>query len=78
MFLLDLDGRNRYVMTRTENLAPLLSLPSTRLEADGDVVRNAGAFAALGVVGEHDVVDLLPGEERQVGALREEGWNGRR
>jgi beta-mannosidase len=78
VFLLDLEGGNRYVMTRAENLSPLLSLPTARLEADGDVVRNVGAFAALGVICEHDVVDLLPGEERQVGPLREEGWNGRR
>jgi beta-mannosidase len=78
VFLLDLEGRNRYVMTRTENLAPLLSLPSTKLEVDGGVLRNAGTVAALGVIAEHDVVDLFPGEEREVGALREEGWNGGR
>ena len=65
-------------MTRTENLAPLLTLPSTKLEVDGGVLRNAGTVAALGVIAEHDVVDLLPGEEREVGALREEGWNGGR
>ena len=30
VFLLDLGARNRYVMTRTENLAPLLDLPRAR------------------------------------------------
>jgi beta-mannosidase len=40
VFLLDLEGRNRYVMTRTENLAPLLDLPPAELavERDGDGV----------------------------------------
>jgi len=76
VFLLDLEGRNRYVMTRTENLAPLLDLPSTTLEVDPSI-RNSGDVAAIGVVAEHDVLDLLPGEEREAGALREEGWNAR-
>jgi beta-mannosidase len=76
VFLLDL-GANRYVMSRTENLAPLLDLPATTIEVDGSVLRNTGAFAALGIVAEHDVLDLLPGEEREAGALREEGWNAR-
>jgi hypothetical protein len=75
--VLDVSGRNRYVMTRTENLAALLDLPATTLEVDGNVLRNTGAVAALGIVAEHDVVDLLPGEERDAGALREGGWNAR-
>jgi beta-mannosidase len=36
VFLLDLDGRNRYVMTRTENLAPLLDLPPVEVAAELD------------------------------------------
>jgi beta-mannosidase len=36
VFLLDLEGRNRYVMTRTENLAPLLDLPPAEVVADLD------------------------------------------
>ena len=77
VFLLDLEeGRNRYVMSRTENLAPLLSLPPTTLEV-GATIRNKGDVAALGIVAERDVLDLLPGEEREAGALREEGWNAR-
>ena len=76
VFVLDVGG-NRYVMTRTDNLAPLLDLPATTLEIDGTVLRNTGAYAALGIVAELDVFDLLPGEERDAGALREEGWNAR-
>jgi beta-mannosidase len=53
VFLLDL-GANRYVMTRTETLAPLLDLPRAGLElvADGNsrVLRNDSGTAALGVV----------------------------
>jgi beta-mannosidase len=53
VFLLDL-GANRYVMTRTETLAPLLDLPRAGLElvADGNsrVLRNVSGTAALGVV----------------------------
>jgi beta-mannosidase len=53
VFLLDL-GANRYVMTRTETLAPLLDLPRAELElvADGNsrVLRNVSGTAALGVV----------------------------
>jgi beta-mannosidase len=84
VFLLDL-GANRYVMSRTEDLAPLLDLPRTTLSLDGGVVRNTGGVAALGVVLEADdrwamfadnVLDLLPGEERPAGeAVRAEGWN---
>jgi beta-mannosidase len=77
VFLLDLEGRNRYVLTRTENLAPLLSLPPARLERDGSLLRNVGDVAALGVVTERDVVDLLPGEECDAGEIRDEGWNAR-
>jgi beta-mannosidase len=77
VFILDLEGRNRYVMTRTENLAPLLDLPPTTLEVEGSMVRNTGDVAALGVVCEHDVLDLLPGEEREAGDVRDAGWNAR-
>src|SRR5207237_3750801 len=53
VFLLDL-GTNRYVMTRTMDLAPLLDLPRAQLElaVDGGVLRlaHAGGPAALGVV----------------------------
>jgi len=66
VFVLDL-GANRYVMTRTENLAPLLDLPRATLEQRDGVVRNVGSVAAIGV----DV--LLPGEE--IVAKRFEGWN---
>jgi beta-mannosidase len=80
VFVLDLEGRNRYVMTTAETLAPLLDLPPARLALDGDTVRNIGDVAALGVIldGEVDdnVVDLLPGESRVVGrATAAEGWN---
>ena len=100
VFLLDL-GTNRYVMTRTKNLAPLLDLAVARLDADfvADshklVLRHASGHAALGVVVEDaraydadgwvvfsdNVIDLLPGETREievlgsVGELRVEGWN---
>jgi len=66
VFVLDL-GANRYVMTRTENLAPLLDLPRATLEQRDGVIRNVGSVAAIGV----DV--LLPGEE--IVAKRFEGWN---
>ena len=53
VFVLDLEV-NRYVMTRTADLAPLLDLPPARLEVelDGGVLRlrHAGGPAALGVV----------------------------
>ena len=63
VFLLDLEGRNRYVMTTTENLAPLLDLPPVRRSscATGCCAdlcrpgRRSASFAG-------DVVDLLPGE----------------
>jgi beta-mannosidase len=88
VFVLDLDGRNRYVMTTAATLAPLLTLPPARIELDGGTVRNAGGLAALGVVLEAEpgnelldnVLDLLPGESREVGAragVTAEGWNAR-
>jgi beta-mannosidase len=86
VFLLDL-GANRYVMSRTESLAPLLDLPPTSLSLADGVLRNTGEVAAVGVVLEADdrwavfpdnVLDLLPGEERDAGAAtRAEGWNAR-
>jgi beta-mannosidase len=86
VFLLDVSG-NRYVMSRTESLAPLLDLPRTELQLSGGVVRNVGGVAALGVILDADdrwalfddnVLDLLPGEERSAGpAVRAEGWNAR-
>jgi beta-mannosidase len=77
VFLLDLDGRNRYVMTTTESLAPLLDLPPARVELADGVLRHVEGPAAIGVLA-GDVVDLLPGESRAVdyeGPL--EGWNVR-
>jgi beta-mannosidase len=84
VFVLDLAGRNRYVMTRTADLAPLLELEPARVELGRDgTLRNTGAVAALGIVVEADdvsdnVIDLLPGESRTlevVGDARVEGWN---
>ena len=90
-FVLDL-GTNRYVMSRTVTLEPLLDLPRTSLfvEAAGDrlVLGNTGEVAAIGVVVEglvldDNVLDLLPGEERELevvarlGEPRVEGWNAR-
>jgi beta-mannosidase len=80
VFVLDLAGRNRYVMTTAETLAPLLELPPARIELGGGVLRNTGEVAALGIVLEGDVddnvIDLLPGESRAVGAATAaEGWN---
>ncbi|HET7045646.1 MAG TPA: glycoside hydrolase family 2 TIM barrel-domain containing protein [Gaiellaceae bacterium] len=79
VFLVDLDGRNRYVMSKNENLAPLLDLPAARIQSDKvsqdrQLLRNVGAVAAIGIVC-GDVVDLLPGEEREVPAGPYEGWN---
>ena len=76
VFLLDLGG-NRYVMSRTASLAPLLDLPPTTLELYGGVLRNTGGAAAVGVVTDGDVVDLLPGEARAIEGERAEGWNAR-
>ncbi|HEV7641162.1 MAG TPA: glycoside hydrolase family 2 TIM barrel-domain containing protein [Gaiellaceae bacterium] len=80
VFVLDLEGRNRYVMTTADTLAPLLDLPRAEIELDGGTIRNTGAVAALGLVLEGDVddnvLDLLPGESRAVGAATAvEGWN---
>jgi len=75
VFLLDL-GVNRYVMSRTEDLAPLLDLPPTTLELADGTLRNTGGVAAIGVVA-GDVIDLLPGEERAVEVREAEGWNAR-
>ncbi len=75
VFVLDL-GTNRYVMTRTETLAPLLDLPRTELEQREGVLRNTGDVIAVGVVA-GDVIDLLPGEERVVSVDEAEGWNAR-
>jgi beta-mannosidase len=86
IFLLDLGG-NRYVLSRTENLAPLLDLPRTTLVLEKGEIRNTGDVAAIGVVLEADdrwaafddnAFDLLPGESRAAGpATRAEGWNAR-
>jgi hypothetical protein len=80
VFVLDLDGRNRYVMTTADDLEPLLALERTRLELRDGEIRNVGRTAAIGVVLEGDVddnvLDLLPGESRVVGpAVAAEGWN---
>ena len=74
VFILDL-VTNRYVMTRTANLAPLLDLPATTLSLADGVLRNTGDVSAIGVVTESDVLDLLPGEERAIDGTRAEGWN---
>jgi beta-mannosidase len=74
VFLVDLHGANRYVMSKSETLAPLLDLPSARVKLRGGVLRNTGDVAAIGIVC-GDVIDLLPGEERAVDAETFEGWN---
>ena len=88
VFVLDL-GSNRYVMTRTDDLSPLLDLPPARLEIVADShklrLRNVSDVAAIGVVVEgvvcsDNVLDLLPGEERTIdidgdGPPHVEGWN---
>lgn len=76
VFVLDL-VTNRYMMTRTENLAPLLDLPPASLVLEDGVLRNVGDVAAVGVVTDRDVVDLLPGETCPCGAEHAEGWNAR-
>jgi beta-mannosidase len=86
VFLLDLAGRNRYVMTRTRDLAPLLDLETAQIERalDGSTLelRNVGGIAAIGLVVDgaiaDGVVDLLPGESRRIEVAGEpvvEGWN---
>ena len=94
VFLLDLAaGANRYVMTRTETLEPLLDLPQARVEAEFVAqshklrLRHIEGPAALGIVIDavvcsDNVIDLLPGEERTIEvdaseAPRFEGWNVR-
>lgn len=77
VFLLDLEGLNRYVMTKTDSLAPLLELPPARVELSSGVLCHVGGPAAIGIV-LGDVVDLLPGESREVGVEGPiEGWNVR-
>jgi beta-mannosidase len=76
VFLLDL-VTNRYVLTRTETLAPLLDLPETTLSLAGGVLTNGGDVAAIGVVTDGDVLDLLPGESAAIEGERAEGWNAR-
>ena len=67
VFVLDVDG-NRYAMTRTDDLSPLLDLPETALQLDGEHIRNSGALAAIGVV------VLLPGEACARGGPAAAGW----
>jgi beta-mannosidase len=88
VFVLDL-GANRYVMTRTTDLAPLLDLPPVRLEVERDDdrlrLRNRSAIAAIGVVIQDvvcsdNVLELCPGEERTLEIEGDrpplvEGWN---
>jgi hypothetical protein len=62
-------------MTRTENLAPLLDVPRTDLSLSDGVLRNDGVVAALGVVTDGDVLELLPGEAVAIEGTRAEGWN---
>jgi beta-mannosidase len=77
VFVLDLHGANRYVMTTTDDLAPLLDLPEAQVVLEDGVLSNVGAVAALGIV-LGDVIDLLPGESRTVsGDGPWEGWNAR-
>ena len=86
IFVLDVGG-NRYVMSRTESLAPLLDLPRATLTLSNELLTNTGEVAALGVILESDdpwalfddnVLDLLPGESVRVGpTTRAEGWNAR-
>jgi beta-mannosidase len=76
VFLLDL-VTNRYVMSRTENLAPLLDLPRTTLTSADGVLANTGDVCAIGVVTDGDVYDLLPGESVTIEGVRAEGWNAR-
>ena len=77
--MLDLDGRNRYVMTTAATLAPLLDLPRAQLELDGDTsATRAGSprSASCSPATSDNVLDLLPGESRRVGAATAaEGWN---
>jgi hypothetical protein len=70
VFVLDLSGRNRYVMTTAATLEPLLRLPRAQVEVEVDdgalplphseqgnrvlTLRNTGGVAALGIVLEGD------------------------
>jgi beta-mannosidase len=92
VFVLDL-GTNRYVMTRTQTLEPLLDLPPAQVEVEFVAqshklrLRHVGGPAAIGIVVEDavcsdNVIDLLPGEERTIGVEGEGpprvgGWNVR-
>jgi beta-mannosidase len=76
VFVLDL-GANRYVMTRTETLAPLLALPRAELRWRAGTLTNCGEVAAVGVVCADDVLDLLPGESRVISEPWAEGFNAR-
>ena len=84
--MLDLEGGNRYVMTRTKNLAPLVDLERAQVTStiDGTQLQlaNTGDVAAIGIIVEgavsDNVLDLLPGESRTIeveGETRVEGWN---
>jgi beta-mannosidase len=86
VFVLDLGGINRYVMTRTDDLAPLLEFPPAQLERTDRgtqiELRNTGGVAAIGVLVHgavsDNVLDLLPGETRTIevdGDVALEGWN---
>jgi len=82
VFVLDLvGGENRYVMTRSATLEPLLDLEpaslsiqprtSALLGAGGLTLQNTGRVSAIGIVIEDvvcsdNVLDLLPGEERTI------------
>jgi hypothetical protein len=76
VFLLDL-VTNRYVMTRAETLEPLLDLPAVTLSLAEGVLANTGDVAAIGVVTDGDVLDLLPGESAAIEGERAKGWNAR-
>jgi beta-mannosidase len=100
VFVLDVGG-NRYVMSRTDDLAPLLDLPQAEVRSERIgkrlVLEHVAGPAAIGIVVEDararddrgwvvfsdNVIDLLPGETRElevsgpVGELRVEGWNVR-
>ena len=64
-------------MTRTEDLSPLLDLPRTTLSLEGSTLTNTGDVAAIGVVTGSDVLDLFPGEAREIDGTRADGWNAR-
>jgi beta-mannosidase len=86
VFVLDLEGRNRYVMTRTENLAPLLDLPPAEVvvERDDDGVQlhlhlhPPAQVAALGIVLEdarpHDAPGWVVFDDNVIDLLPGESW----